>query len=239
MSLATLDRADPAVRAALNVNHFERRQRTGRVLGAVTLVMLAAVGPIVAAPVVGDQGATYAAVLASALFIGSAAALWPWAWTAAERCHHELAAIWAQARADANETTPWDRYAAWADANGEHVELVLITKTGSAAAEPAPSPFSRRRIKQVDAEAIVEATAAMDALRDEAGEFEAEARERYLDAEAAADRKPYEDALREVDESAAAEQRQAEAKMLRELAEQEAAERRAQASAVARALRRP
>jgi len=52
-------------------------------------------------------------------------------------------------------------------------------------------------------------------------------------------RKPYDDGLREVEENGAAEQRRAEAAMRRELADQDAAERRAQASAVARALRRP
>ena len=65
------------------------------------------------------------------------------------------------------------------------------------------------------------------------------ARQRYLDKAAAAERKPLDDALRAVDESAAAEQRQAEKRMLQELAEQEAAEREAQAAAIARALRRP
>ena len=65
------------------------------------------------------------------------------------------------------------------------------------------------------------------------------ARQRYLEDAAAAERKPLDDALRAVDESAAAEQRQAEKRMLQELAEQEAAEREAQAAAIARALRRP
>ena len=68
---------------------------------------------------------------------------------------------------------------------------------------------------------------------------EDDARQRHLDEAAAAERKPLDDALRAVDESAAAEQRQAEKRMLQELAEQEAAEREAQAAAIARALRRP
>src|SRR4051794_33686723 len=121
MSQATVDIADPGVRAALHVARFERRQRRSGILSALSLLAWAAMGPFVAAPLVGDPGATYAAVVASMLFIGAAVARWPWAWTADERRHHELAAIWGQARADADEVTPWDRYAAWADADGEGV----------------------------------------------------------------------------------------------------------------------
>ena len=104
--------------------------------------------------------------------------------------------------------------------------------------------MGRRRVLKVvtrslDADAIAEAATAMEALREQAARQEDDARQRHLDEAAAAERKPLDDALRAVDESAAAEQRQAEKRMLQELAEQEAAEREAQAAAIARALRRP
>jgi len=72
----------------------------------------------------------------------------------------------------------------------------------------------------------------------EAAALEALAHELYLATVATATRKPYDDALRRVDDDAAAAQRHAEAQMRDELAREEAAERRAEAAAVARALRR-
>jgi hypothetical protein len=239
MGAREADRSDPAVRAALAVGAFERRQGAVRAAIAFALLGLAGVGPFVAAPLTGDPGATVGAVVASVLLAGSAVAVWPWDWSDAEREHQTLAAIWAQARGDGGRQTPWDRYAAWARADGERVELVLITRSGAAAATAAPSPYELKVVERVDGDAIVEATAAMERLRGEAADLEARARERYAAAAAAAARKPYDDALREVEEAAEAEQRRAEARMRRELAEQEAAERRAQAAAVARALRRP
>jgi hypothetical protein len=234
-----IDRSDPEVRAQLALARFERRQSVTRVVAALALFAMALVGPFIAAPVIGDPGATVGAIVASVLFAGSGVAIWPWDRSAAEREHNRLAAMWAEARADDGTETPWDRYAAWAKADDEHVELLLLTRTGTAAESPKPSPFSAKRVQRLDADDVVEATAAMERLRSEAADLEAKARERHAEAVAAAERKPYEDALREVDETAAAEQRRAEAQMRRELAEQEAAERRAQASAVARALRRP
>jgi len=68
---------------------------------------------------------------------------------------------------------------------------------------------------------------------------EARARERHLEAVAAAVRRPNADALRRVDDDAAPAQRRAEAEMRHGFAREEAAERRAEAAAVARALRRP
>jgi hypothetical protein len=206
---------------------------------ALLLFAVAAVGPFAAAPITGDPGATVGAIVASVLLAGSAVAVWPWDWSAAEREHHRLAAIWAEARAHDGTETPWDRYAAWAEADNQHVELLLLKRAGTAAESPDPSPFSVKRVQRLDAEDVFEATTAMEHLRTEAADREAKARERYAEAVAAAERKPYADALREVEQTAAAELRRAEAQMRRELADQEAAERRAQASAVARALRRP
>jgi hypothetical protein len=236
------DRSDPEVRAALSLRRFERGQRGRRVVAAFALFALAAGGPFAAAPVAGAPGATVGAVVASALLAGIGVAIWPWTWSAQEREHHRLAAVWAQARAAAGERTPWDRYAAWAEADGEHVRLLLIRQAGTAGdadAAGAPSPFSASRVKRLDGEAIADATIAMEDLRAEAASLEARARQRHAEAVAAAARKPYDDALRAVDRSAAAEQRRAEAEMLEDVARQEAARRRAQAAAVARALRRP
>jgi hypothetical protein len=233
------DRSDPGVRAALELDRFERRQRAGRCAAALGLVAMAVAGPFVAATVVGNPGATVAAIIAAPLFAGLAVAAWPWAWSDAERDHHTLAAIWAQARPVAEAHTPWDRYAAWAKADDDRVELLLVTCAGTDEPRAAPSPFASRSVRRLDAEAIADATVAMEDLRAEAAALEARARRRHADAVAAAARKPYDDALREVDETAAQRQRSAEAQMRREVAEQQAAERRAQASAVARALRRP
>ena len=76
----------------------------------------------------------------------------------------------------------------------------------------------------------------MEALRQEAAALETRAYERDRDTVAAAV-KP-DDAIRALDPAADDHQRRAELQMLREVAAEEAAERRAQASAVARALRR-
>jgi hypothetical protein len=113
--------------------------------------------------------------------------------------------------------------------------VLLVTRAGSA--DPSPSPCRAAVVETFAAEAILEATAAMERVRGEAAEREARAHERHLEAVAAAARKPYDDALRRVDDAAAA-QRHAEAQMRDELAREEAAERRAEAAAVARALRR-
>jgi hypothetical protein len=102
-----------------------------------------------------------------------------------------------------------------------------------------PTPFSAKVCETFDADAILEATEAMERLRAEAARRETDARDRHERALVAAARKPYDDALREVDENADDEQRRAEAEIRRELAAQEAAERRAEAAAIARALRRP
>jgi hypothetical protein len=234
-----IDRSDPAVRAAKAVARFERRHYGVRPAAAFALLGLGGVAPFAAAPLTGEPGATVGAIVAAVFLAGCGVAVWPWDWSDAEREHHTLAAIWAQNRADDGAATPWERYAAWARADEDRVELVLITRSGTAWAASRPSPYKLEVVARFEAEAVVEATAAMERLRGEAAEREARARERHAAAVAAAARKPYDDAIREVEEAAEAHQRRAEAQMRRELAEQEAAERRAQASAVARALRRP
>lgn len=237
MDPATIDRDDPDGRAQLAVGEFARRQRAARVAGALALFALAALGPFLAGTV-GDGAPTFGAVLASLLLVGCGVAVWPSSWSEAEHAHHTLAAIWAQARPTASPDAPWTRYAAWANATDDHVELVLISRVGSADDTAAPSPFTMTVERRLDPDAVGDAAVAMEALRDRAAELEARAHEQHLEAVAAAERKPYDDALRAIDEAADAEQQRAEIEMRRELAEQEAAERRAQAAAVARALRR-
>jgi hypothetical protein len=239
MSEQQIDRSDPAARAALALRNFERRQRAGRIIAALILIALALGGPFAAGPLTGSPGATFGAIVAAVLFAGSAVLIWPWSWSEAEREHHTNAAIWDRARPGTEAETAWDRYAPWARADAVRVRLVLIRRAGTEADDAVPSPFSLEVYETFDADAVLEATEAMERLRAEAARREADARDRHERELAAAARKPYDDALREVDENAADEQRRAEAEMRRELAEQESAERRAQAAAVARALRRP
>jgi hypothetical protein len=239
MAAAPPDRNDPAVRANLRLGAAQRTQRATRITAGLTLFALAAVGPFIAQPLTGDPGAIYGATIGSFLVLGCGVAAWPWAWSDAEREQHALAAIWNEARVDADAATPWTRYAAWAQAEGDRVDLVVLSRAGSAENKWVASAFSKVVTRSLDADAIADAATAMETLRDQAARQEDAARQRYVDKAAAAERKPLDDALRAVDESAAAEQRQAEKRMLQELAEQEAAEREAQAAAIARALRRP
>ena len=238
MTDAEPDRSDPAVRASLAVHALERSHRATRTVLSLSLFTIAIGLPFVAAPLTGGPGATVGAIAAAVLLAGGAVANWPWTWSQAEREHHTNAAIWTQARPAAPDETPWDRYGAWARADGNTVELVLIRRAGSDAAA-APSPFTVTVREIFDGDAILDATEAMERLRTEAADLESRARQQHEQALAAAARKPYDDALRALDEAAGEEQQRAEAEMRRELAEHDEAERRAQASAVARALRRP
>lgn len=235
MAVEQADRSDPDVRATARVRAFERRQRRTRKAAGVLLGGAAAVLPFVAAPLDGD-GATVGAVLGALLLAGCAAAVWPWAWSPQERRHHELTAIWAEARGDTTDTSvPWDRYAAWARADGDHVELVLVRLAGGT---DDPAPLSTEVVRRLDPDDVTEAATAMEQLRERATAMEMRAREQHLEALTAAERRAHEEALDHVDAAADEHRRQAEEQMRRELAAQEAAERRAQAAAVARALRR-
>src|SRR3954451_10824704 len=217
MGAQEIDRSDPAVRAARAVAASEHRQRVGRTLAALALGALAVAGPFVAGPLTGGPGAVFGAVLASVLLAGCAATIWPWTWSNAEREHHTLAAIWDQARPDTRVDTAWDRYAAWARSDADRVELVLIRRAGTTDTA-APSPFSQSVRNRLDADAALEATEAMETLRADATRLEQDARDRHEAAVARAERKPYEDALREVEHSAAEHQRRAEDEMRRDLA---------------------
>jgi len=237
MAASEIDRSDPAVRAELALRTAEQEHRARRTLAGLLLAGVAVAGPFAAAPLAGGPGATIGAIVATVLCAGCAVVVWPWRWSAAEREHHRLAAVWAQARPGTEAPTPWDRHAAWAQESDGAVEVLLVTRAGSG--DASPSPYRAAVLETFAAEAVLDATAVMERVRGEAAEREAQAYERHLEAVAAAARKPYDDALRRVDDDAAAAQRRAEAQMRQDLAREEAAERRAQAAAVARALRRP
>ncbi len=234
MAVDEADRTDPDVRAAARVRAFEQRQRRTRTAAGVLLGGAAAVSPFLAAPITGD-GATVGAVLGALLLAGCAAAVWPWSWSPHERRHHELTAIWAEARGDTDTSVPWDRYAAWAGAEGDHVELILLRLAGTT---DDPSPLSSEVVRRLDADDVAGAASAMEQLRERATAMETRACEQYLDARSAAERRAHDEALRHVDAAADEHHRQAEEQMRHDLAAEEAAERRAQAAAVARALRR-
>jgi hypothetical protein len=232
MRAPAIDRDDPGVRAWLAVHDFERRDRATRIARALGLFALAVLGPWLAGPMPGDP-ATVGAVLASLLFLGAGAAIWPWPWSEAERNHHTAAAIWAEVRPTAGDDAPWTRYGAWAIADGQHVELVLVSRRGTADDAVAASPFALTVKRRLNPDEVDAAADAMEALRQEAAELETRAYERHRDTV-----KP-DDAVRALDPAADDHQRRAELEMLRDVAAEEAGERRAQASALARALRRP
>src|SRR4051812_7995965 len=230
MRAPAIDREDPGVRARLAVHDVERRDRTARVAKALGLFALAGLGPWLAGAVPGDP-ATVGAVLASLLLLGGGAAIWPWTWSEAERQHHTGAAIWSQIRPTAGEDAPWTRYGAWAIADGQHVELVLVSRRGTAEEAVAASLFTLTAKRRLDPDELDDAADAMEALRQEAAELETRAYERHRDTV-----KP--DDAAALDPATDDHQRRAEVQMLREVAAEETGERRAQASAVARALRR-
>ena len=245
MHRPAIDRDDPEGRAQLAVDAFARRDRITRVASALGLFALAGIGPWLAV-VIADPGPTFGTILASLLFVGCGVAVWPWTWSDAEREHHAHAAIWAEVRPTAEQDAPWTRYAAWANANEDQVELVLIRRAGSADTAVSPSPFTLTVKRRLDPDPVEDAAGAMQALHEHAAELEARAHERHLATVANAARKPYHDglsavndALRDVEPAGDEHQRHAEIEMRHQLAEEHAAEGRAQAAAVARALRRP
>ena len=114
---------------------------------------------------------------------------------------------------------------------------MLISRRGTAEEATSASPFTFTVRRQLDPHAIDDAAVAMEALRAEAAELEADAHERHLAALTASGRRP-DDAQHAVQETAEDHRRRLEAQLNHEVAEEDAAERRAQADAVARALRR-
>ena len=201
--------------------------------------MLAVVLLVVAAPPTGSPGATVGAVVVAAVLCLLAVGTWPSEWGDTERVDYELAWIWRQVRADAEHELGWERYAAWAEAVGEEVELQLICCAPIAdRVAGAPSPFSRLAVRRLDAEDVEGAAEAMEHVRGEAAEREWRARERHERADMDAASRVCDERLSEIDSDAAADLAAREQQLRHEFAEQEAVERRAQAEAVAQALRR-
>src|SRR5688572_1555674 len=99
------DRSDPAVRAAARLQAVEARDRGLRMLVAFALGASAVAAPVATQPLAGD-GATVGGVVLMFLLIGLAVAVWPYEWTAAERRHRQLDAIWRELRTDATTPAP-------------------------------------------------------------------------------------------------------------------------------------
>ena len=233
------DRSDPAVRAAARLALVRTRERRVRTLTALVCAVLAPVGVLAAEPITGDPGATIGAVVGAVLLAALAVAAWPWRWTEAESIHRELESIWHEARHDAGERVTWERYAAWAEAHADRVQLMLVRCAPACPqAAGAPSPYSRELRQLLDAEDVEQAAAAMEALRDDAAGLELEAERRYRRGRLDAARQPRGTRLDATDRAPRAVSEAAEAQARSDLAEQRADERRAQADAVARALRR-
>src|SRR6478735_10910769 len=233
------DRSDPATRAAARLARTRSSEQRQRSLAALTLAVIGALGVFTAEPITGQAGATVGAVVGALLLVALGAAIWPSPWTEAETTHRELESIWHELRSDAAQRVDWDRYAAWADAEADTVQLSLLR---CAPAHPqlagAPSPYSRARRQRIDAEDITQATAAMEALRARASDLELQAERRHQQRQVDAEHRQHQSRLDAIERDAEATIQAGEQQARRELAEQEAAERRAQADAVARALRR-
>jgi hypothetical protein len=234
------DQSDPGTRAAARLARQLRAHRRGRIGGSFILALLGVSLVLAAEPLTGVAGARVGAVVGALCLLGVAAAVWPWTWSRAEYEHHQLNSIWRELRTDADQEVPWERYAAWAEADSESVQLQLIRHAPARRrTSGAPSPLSRSLARQVDPEDVGGAAEAMEALRAEASERERDARDRHTHEQLEGERRRHEGRLaaidREVEQTIKAGVEQAQ----RELAEQEAADRRVQADAVARALRRP
>ena len=230
-----IDRADLSVSAQV----AEERERSRRTAAGVALGAVAMIAPFIAAPVTGSGGAVVGAVVLSLLLSALAVAVWPYEWSAAERRHRELDAIWRELRSDADALVPWERYAAWAEPAGTEVKLSLITCGAQAGeAPPAPSPYSLQVVRRLAAEDMEAATEAMEELRAEASQRELEARRGHEQGQADAERAAHEMTLQEIEERAAADVAAGEEQLRREQAAQEEAEQKAQAEVLARALRR-
>jgi hypothetical protein len=224
------DVADPAVRAQQRLARSRRRQAHLR--GSVSALLLVAAGATiaVAADLAHGDGAWVGVVVLVITLIALASAAGPYEWGETERRQRQLDAIWRTLRGD--DETPWTRYLAWAVAGPRDVELRLITRQAAGHYREEPA----EHVAIDDTEAAAEA---MERLRELAADRELRARLDYDQAIAAAEHRAQDDALAEVDQTAAEYERRRDHELRRELAVQEAAEQRAQAEALARALRQP
>jgi hypothetical protein len=235
------DRSDPGDRAAADVERRRRREHALRMTAALLACGLAAAGPPTAGALLGEGG-TVGAVVGAIVLLACAVAIWPQPLSRVEAEHHRLAAIWREARPGTSDDVAWDRFAAWAQADGEQVALLVVRRRGGsteAGDTGSPSPYSQRVHDHVDGGDAAEATAAMERLRDHVRDLETRARADHEASLSAAERRRHAEALRRLDDDADAELRRREEEMRREVEAAESAERRSDAAAVARALRRP
>jgi hypothetical protein len=234
------DKSDPGARAAARLGAQLRAQRRGRIGGSFALVLLGVALVVAAQPLTGVAGARVGAIVAALSLIGVAVAVWPWTWSRAELRHHQLDSIWRELRPDAELGVPWERYAAWAEAGPESVQLQLIRcEPGRPRVGGAPSPLSRTRVRRLDPDDVARAAEAMEALRAQASQCEQAARERYTQHQLESERRRHEARLAAIDDELDQAVKAGEERARREIAEQEAADRGAQAETVARSLRRP
>jgi hypothetical protein len=163
--------------------------------GVALLVAGVAVLPLLLGPRIAP-----AVVVVGLAVLARGAARWPYAPTEEEERHRELDAAWRSVRPDADADVPWARFAAWAEPRGEEVELVLLLAhpTGPRV-DGAPSPFDRRVVRRLAPDAVEDAAAAMEALREEAAEREARARRAWHDRAAELERRRHAGALAAVD----------------------------------------
>jgi hypothetical protein len=237
---AARDQSDPGARAAARLAAQLHAHRRGRIGGSLALALLGVALVVAAEPLTGVAGARVGAVVAALCLIGLAVVVWPWTWSRAEHEHHQLDSIWREVRTDAGLEVPWERYAAWAEAEPESVQLQLIRcAPGRPRAGGAPSPFSRKRLRQLDPDDVAGAAEAMEAVRARASEREQAARERHTQRQLESEWRRHEARLAAIDRELEQAVEAGEEQARREVADQEAADRRAQAEAVARSLRRP
>jgi hypothetical protein len=239
------DPSDPGARAAERLRL--RRERRFRWRGGLAVAL-----PLVAAALLPLAGAAGAAALLMffllflvPLSVIAATRVWPRDWNDFELEEYLLEAIWQELRGDADETVPWARFAAWAEADSEKIDLQLLRFASDL--EPADEPwFSRIPVRTFTVDEKEEATEAMESLKVEAERREREARERYELTLLEEEQRQHEERLaameRLVEYHKAELERQLEedeARAQRERADQDASMRRTEAEAVARALRRP
>ena len=211
-----------------------------RLAAAVSLLAIA-VGLLFAAWPHPGEGSSVGLVVAALTLAGVAVASCPYEWSEQERDHRELAAIWRRLRADADEDVPWNRYVAWAEADGGVVELVLIRRAagGTNRTGGAPSPYTRSCAHRLPSDDMLAAAEAMERLRADALRQEHAARERHAASKRIADQLQHEQRLNRIDADADAELQRRLAEVARESAERDASECATDAQALARALRRP
>lgn len=233
------DLSDPAARAALQLARAQAGDRILRIAGALAAGAIAAAAMATAGPLTGEDGAWVGAIVLAGALLAVAAAVWPHAWSDAERRHHELDAIWRTIRSDGDVAAAYTLYLPWATSTGTAVELSLIERRPVERHAGAPSPYVMKIVERLDPEDVLMGAEKMERLRSDAQARELEARQAHHESLIAAELAAHRRVLSSIDREAASYQREREHELRRELAAQAAADRAAQAEALARALRKP